>query len=304
MSKNQNAIGPRILMPEDRTYPPLLRHVIKKPEKLYYSGIDLNPKDVYIGVVGTRHPSKYGEHMAEKFSRELAEYGFVIVSGLAYGIDAIAHRAAITYHPEKRTVAVLGSGLNHIVPACNRELAKQIQKTGTILSEYKPDTPPHKGMFPQRNRIIAGMSLATLVIEAPEKSGALITARMALEYDRDVFTIPANITQESSRGTNLLIRNTKAFPITSTQDMMQILAPRLPDSFQRYTGDGINLRLPLPHLSEDENTIYELVQKSTITQEEIRNLTKFPSAKISSTLSILELKGLIQISGAYIVTTR
>lgn len=286
-----------------KQYPPLLRALIKKPKKLFYAGLVLNPKDIYIAIVGTRHPSAYGKQMAQKFASELASMGFVIVSGLAYGIDGIAHEAALNHHPQKKTIGVLGSGLNHIVPFCNRPLAAQIINTGTLLTEYTADTAPHKGMFPARNRIIAGMSLATIVIEAPVKSGALITARFASELNREVFTLPANITQESSLGSNALIRDSKAHPIINIADFLNILEPHLPAIFQNVE-EGKQLALPIPNLSEDEIAIYSLVKNNTLSRDEVISLSNLPASKISTILSMMELKGIIQISGSYIFTTR
>lgn len=285
-------------------YPPLLRSIYKAPGKLFFSGQLLDPADIYIAIVGTRHPSPYGEAMAQQFARELARHGFVIVSGLAYGIDAIAHEAALEHHPHKKTIAVMASGLAHIVPHSNRCLAHRITATGTLLTEYEADTPPHKGMFPARNRIIAGMSLATLVIEAPQKSGALITANRALLFNREVFTIPANLTQESSLGTNALIRDGLAHPVLCTRDILDILEPKLPPSMRSQVADKGQVRLPLQHLSEEESLVYEAVKHSATTQDAIHQATRLSFGKIAGITSVLELKGLVQLSGPYILTTR
>lgn len=287
-------------------YPPLLDKIYYPPARLFCQGAKLHPQDSYFAIVGTRHPSIYGQQMAREFSFALAQRGFIIVSGLAYGIDAIAHEAALD--AGGRTIAVLGAGLDHLSPPCNRELAKQIEKNGTLLTEYEGSVPPHQSNFPKRNRIIAGMCCATLVIEAPERSGALITARLALEENREVFALPANITQESSRGSNQLIRDGKAFPVTGLSDILENLrVHHLPDRNSQRTPQQILLPLseiPLPHLNEMESKIYHLLKKSSLTTDQLILETQLPASKISTLLSLLEIKGLIHLSGPYVLVTR
>ena len=205
----------------DKLFPPLLKQTPDPPKCLFCLGQPLNPSDKYFAIVGTRRPSPYGKQMAEDFAFTLAKSGFTIVSGLAYGIDAIAHEAAL--ETGQKTIAVLGAGLNHITPHCNLDLAKRISNNGSIITEYEHDISPQAFTFPQRNRIIAGMSIATLVIEAPERSGALITARHALTYNRDIFALPGNINQDTSKGGNCLIRDSKAFLVTCVQDIFDFM---------------------------------------------------------------------------------
>lgn len=286
----------QLIWQNDPLYPPLLQKIHSAPKRLFWLGQELNPSDRYFAIVGTRHPTPYGKEMAEKFSFALASRGFVIVSGLAYGIDGIAHEAALA--AKGRTIAVLGSGLNHIVPTCNIPLSKRIQNAGTLITEYEADFSPHKGTFPRRNRIIAGMSFATLVIEAPEKSGALITARLALEYNREVFALPGNITQETSRGTNQLIRDGKAFPVSSIQDIFD--AMELNTSYTLLPA----MKNPHPALSESEEKIYSLAKNAPLTVDAIVSRTNLPASQVGTLLSLLELKGLIKISGAYVLITR
>lgn len=280
-----------IIYRTDPLFPPLLKEIADPPQRLFIAGQPLNPRDRYFAIVGTRHPTPYGIQMAEIFAGVLARAGFVIVSGLAYGIDGTAHQAALDVGG--RTIAVLGSGLNHITPYSNRPLAKEIQKTGTIITEYAPDEPPHKGTFPKRNRIIAGMSVGTLVIEAPQKSGALITARLALEYDHDVFAIPGNITQETSSGTNRLIRDNNAFAVTCPEDIFEYLgmAPEK-SAFVKNC------------LSTDENTVYDLLKKSSLSVDQLVSETRLPTPRIIEILSRLELKKLITVIGAHAFVTR
>lgn len=280
-----------IIYRTDPLFPPLLKEIADPPQRLFYAGQELNPRDRYFAIVGTRHPTPYGIQMAEAFAAILARAGFVIVSGLAYGIDGTAHQAALDVGG--RTIAVLGSGLNCITPYSNRPLAKEIQKTGAIITEYAPDEPPHKGTFPRRNRIIAGMSMATLVIEAPQKSGALITARLALEYNHDVLAIPGNITQETSRGTNRLIRDNNAFAVTCPEDIFEYLGMAPEKSPLMKNG-----------LSDQENTIYALIKKSSLSVDQLVTETNLPTPRIIEILSRLELKSLITIIGAHAFVTR
>lgn len=275
----------------DLLFPPLLKEIADPPQRLFYAGQKLNPHDRYFAIVGTRHPTPYGIQMAEAFAAVLARAGFVIVSGLAYGIDKTAHQAALDVGG--RTIAILGSGLSHITPYSNRPLAKEIQKTGTILTEYENNEPPHKGTFPRRNRIIAGMSIATLVIEAPQKSGALITARLALEYNHDVFAIPGNITQETSRGTNRLIRDNNAFAVTCPEDIFEYLGMSAEKSSFAEN-----------YLSGDENIVYELLKKSSLSVDQLIAETNLPTPRIIEILSRLELKSFITVVGAHAFVTR
>lgn len=284
------------LLKNNAGYPPLLNEVGDSPDCLFARGQPLNPNEKYFAVVGTRHPSPYGVRIAEDFTTQLVQYGFVIVSGLAYGIDTIAHEAALS--AGGRTIAILGSGLNHIGPVSNYRLAQRIEKDGCILTEYPPQEPAYKEHFPARNRIIAGMSLATLVIEAPERSGALITARFALEYNRSVFAIPGNITQETSKGANMLIRDSKAHPALSVNDMLEYMNINVGDSSQK------SKQALLPILSPDEELIYKLLKRYRSSIDTIAQETGLPIAYINRTLSLLELKGLVKTHGSYSEITR
>ena len=187
----------------EEDFPPLLKEIKNAPIFLLYKG-DLKG-DKFIGIVGTRKPSSYGIKMAEFFSKELVKYGFIVVSGLAYGIDTYAHRGAI--EGGGKTFAVLGSSLDHIYPSGNLKLAEKIIENGAIISEYPLGTKPARYTFPQRNRIISGICQGVLIIEAGEKSGALITASFAANEGRDVFAIPGRLTDERSVGTNKLIKD-------------------------------------------------------------------------------------------------
>lgn len=282
------------VLKNDLSYPPLLHKISDPPAKLFALGQALNPHDRYLAVVGTRRPSRYGMQMAEEFAGALAAAGLVIVSGLAYGIDGTAHRAALK--AGGKTLAVLGGGLHHITPRAHVSLAREIQKTGTLLTEYPPDLSPHKGTFPRRNRIIAGMCCATLVIEAPEISGALITARLALEANREVFVLPANITQEASRGSNRLICEGAAFPVTSTRDILRNLgmeqSPQAPQEAKN------------PPLPQDEAILLALLKNAPLTLDQLIKESGLPAGRCTALVSLLELKDRVETFGAYVCMTR
>ena len=213
---------------EDKNYPKLLKEIYAPPPLLYIKGT-IEPKDDFsIGIVGTRKLSSYGREITPLITFDLAQAGLTIVSGLAKGIDTLAHQATIK--AKKRTIAVLGSGLDKksIYPAINKRLAEEISQNGAVISEYPINTEPLIQHFPQRNRIISGLSLGILVIEAPEKSGALITAKDALEQNRDVFAIPGHILSNNSLGTNNLIK-LGAKLVSHANDILEEL--NLPNTF-------------------------------------------------------------------------
>jgi DNA processing protein len=302
------------ILKNDPLYPPLLREIHGAPDRLFCLGQKLSDKDCYFAIVGTRHASQYGKQMTEDFSAYLAARGFVIVSGLAYGIEAIAHWAALK--AGGKTIAVLAAGLENITPPCNRLLAEKIQESGCLITEYEHSFKPYKGTFPQRNRIIAGMSMATLVIEAPERSGALITARLALEYNREVFALPGNITQDTCKGTNCLIRDCKAFPVTCVQDIIE----QLEIKFAEKEGEAKSGKMPggknLNRLTQSnifdvaaglnvkERRIFEALKNSPQTTGTLMSETKLPAPEILSAISMLELKGLVKTNGSYVFVTR
>lgn len=201
-------------------YPLNLKQIPDPPAVLYIRGkIPTNLK--YVSVVGTRKPSSYGRYVVENLVRPLAKNGVCIVSGLATGIDAIAHQIAI--EEDSFTVAVLGSGVDVVYPPENKRLYEKIVEHGCVISELPPGTKPSKYTFPARNRIIAGLSFATFVVEAPEKSGSLITANLAFEYSRVVITVPANINLPSAAGNNILIKENIALPVVSFEDIISNL---------------------------------------------------------------------------------
>ncbi len=199
----------------DEDYPPILKEIDSPPMFFYYRG-KLEPRAERIGIVGTRDNTAYGQKVAMELGEELAAAGLTVVSGAARGIDTFAHRGALK---TGRTVAVLGCGINFIFPRENKKLFEQIAETGVVLSEFPPQLPPNQGTFPTRNRIIAGLCRGVIVVEANEKSGALITSTYAGDYGRDVFAIPGQIYAEKSKGCNELIRD-GATLIKNAQDVL------------------------------------------------------------------------------------
>jgi len=277
-----------IIIIDDNNYPKLLSEIYYPPQLLYYKGRILK-EEFSIAIVGTRKFTIYGKQIAEEFSSNLANNNLTIISGLAIGIDAIAHDSAIK--AGARTIAVLGSGLDkkNIYPSSNRYLAEKIVASGgAIISEFPIGTPPLKHHFPQRNRIIAGLSLGVLVVEAAEKSGALITARFALEQNREVFAIPGNIKSLYSFGPNNLIKQ-GAIPVTSPKDILNALDL---GEIKNY----ISNKKIIPETKE-ENMIYTNLNYEPKHIDELIKLTGLNTSVINSTLTIMEMKGIVKNLG-------
>jgi DNA processing protein len=272
----------------DTDYPALLKELHEPPQKLYYVGNLDTLKKTCISVVGTRSYTDYGEFMTNKIIEELAILDIAIVSGLAKGIDAIAHKAALENNIP--TIAVLGNGLKNIYPTVNLGLAQKIIQNGLLLSEYEPEIVPLKYNFPQRNRIVSGLSIATIVVEAPEKSGALITARLALEQGREIFVVPGDADRKNSKGIIQLIQSSGAYPICCGEDVIEVL------KIQPHLFPPVKAENPptLYKFTPEEAQIFNSMQKRRpTTLEQIAKKTTLVTEKILSTLSILEIKGLI-----------
>ena len=203
-------------------YPRRLEDLPDAPPVLFVRGAVTSDDELAVAIVGTRHATTYGLKQAERFGYALARAGITVVSGLARGIDSAAHEGAL--NGGGRTIAVLGSGLGQIYPSEHKGLADAIAADGAVISEYAPDAKPRGGMFPQRNRLISGLCLGTLVIEAPDRSGALITARLAGEQNREVFALPGPVTSRASRGCNQLIRD-GATLVQTVDDVLEQLGP-------------------------------------------------------------------------------
>jgi DNA processing protein len=289
----------KILTISNAKYPALLKEIYNPPRTLFYRGELKTLEKTCISIVGTRKYSDYGEMMTQKIVEELAVLDIAIVSGLAKGIDTIAHKAAL--QNKLPTIAVLGSGINNIYPAENLKLSKEIEKNGLILSEYEDLREPLPLHFPQRNRIVSGLSIATIVIEAPEKSGALITAKLALDQGREIFVVPGDIDRENTEGILRLLQNGGAYPISSGKDVIDVLR-RQPHlfkmDFSKSTKPTKNTKkeLPTPDYKltpEQEKIFLSLPRRRKIGLEQIQKKTALPPEKILAALSILEIQGLI-----------
>jgi DNA processing protein len=247
-----------------------------------------------VSVVGARKPSPYGRAVAERLARDLASRGLVIVSGLARGVDSIAHWGALE---GGKTVAVLGSGLENIYPRENRALFEKIIEQGAVVSEFPPKSPPLGFHFPLRNRIISGLSYAVVVVEATKKSGSLISARLALEQNREVMAVPGNITSELSLGTNLLIQ-AGAKLVESWEDVVEELPSPLKEQLLNQKEEEMEER---PSMSEQEKRVFEHLKPDSLTHvDELVDETEFSVSETLSFLLNLELKGLIyQRPGKY-----
>jgi len=286
--------GYSLLTLEDVEYPAYLREIFDPPGVLYCAG-DLEAlQGPAVAIVGTRTPSPYGRAVAEKLAEDLASRGVVIVSGLALGIDSIAHWGALK---GGRTVAVLGSGLDNIYPRQNRKLFQKIAENGAVVSEFPLDAPPFAAHFPRRNRIISGLVQAVIVVEAAAKSGSLITARMALEQNREVMAVPGNVTSDMSKGTNGLIK-TGAKLVEGWEDVAEELPSPLRE---KLLGQRTGETQPLPLMTEQEAEIYRLLKTDELTHiDELLDTITCSVSELLALLLNLEIKGLIlQSPGKY-----
>jgi DNA processing protein len=270
----------------DEEYPARLKRIYDPPAFLFYKG-DLNALDGNaIGIVGTRNPSSYGKLITERFSRELVEQNFTIISGFARGIDTIAHTSALKSNGT--TIAVLGNGLDTVYPAENKKIMEQFLKQGVILTEYPMGTLPDGGNFPKRNRIISGLSVGILVTEAGSKSGALITALYAVDQNREVFAVPGPITSGRSSGTNKLIKE-GAKLVQSVDDILSELDKQLNLSFSQTVK-----QVELPELTGNLKTIFETLGDEPIHVDQLAFKADLSPAETLSGLLTLELMGLIR----------
>jgi len=278
--------GVRIVCLEEEEYPAFLKEIANPPPFLYVKGSFI-PEDRYaVAIVGTRNPTHYGTTQAEEIASQLARMGFTIVSGFARGIDTAGHRGAV--QAGGRTIAVLGSGIDVPYPAENRHIVEKIASSGAVISEFPPGTPPDRQNFPQRNRIISGLSLGVLVVEAAKDSGSLITAALALEQGKEVFSIPGNITSANSRGTNELIKN-GAKVVTGADDILEELAPVLKGFLKKPAGEK-----PMPELSAGERRIVAVLGPEPRHVDEVAREIGMSAPDILTHLLSLELKGVLK----------
>lgn len=300
--------NPLFWTPSDPEYPQLLLEIPSFPSLLYYTGTfkkeENEGKTPLIGIVGTRQPTQHGRKWTYKISATLAKHGFVVVSGLATGIDSIAHRGCLD--AGGRTIAVLGNGLDIVYPSSNRKLYQEITEKGLILSEYPAGVQPDRKNFPARNRIVAGLCRAILVMEAPEKSGALITARLANEFGRDIYSLPNSPDSLQSRGCLRLIHNGAEMIITEHELLSMLGAiPKLDQGQQLSIFDSeiqstttptpttSTVISPPPKLDPPLSTVFDVITNEAIAFDIIVEKSKLTAGEVSGILLQLELDGLI-----------
>jgi DNA processing protein len=280
--------GYRLLILGDSDYPPLLSAIADPPIALTVCGELLREDALGLSIVGSRRATPYGRDTARRLSRDLASSGLTIVSGLARGIDAAAHEGAL--EASGRTLAVLGSGLEEVYPREHRRLADRIAERGAILSELDLDEPPLARNFPRRNRIITGLSLGTLVVEAAEKSGSLISARLALEQDREVFAVPGPVSSPSSEGVHALLRD-GARLVTRAEDVLEELREEVREALKHRATEQ---RLPeSENLDSEEQALLKLLRAhhDALDLDSILDALALPVGRALAALSRLEVKG-------------
>ena len=269
----------------ESAFPQALKSEAYLPAILFKKGnIDFNAQPA-VSIVGTRKPSNYGKQQAVRFATYLAKKGINVVSGLAYGIDIEVHKAVLAVNGI--TTAVLGHGLDRIYPEAHSQIASQITENGALLSEYFYGSKPEAANFPHRNRIIAGMSKATIVIESGKKGGAIITAEYAFEQNREVYAVPGNLTSSTSDGCNHLIKDNIAKLITDPEEIFTDL------NFETDSQSQLSINQSYDSLSEIEQSIIHCIQKNGVTFDEIATDTQMEMGALMTTLLELELKGII-----------
>ena len=265
---------------KDDVYPECLKEISNPPLKLYYKGnLDLLKEERLIAVVGTRNPSSYGKLCCEYMVKKMSRANITIVSGFAKGIDSIAHKTSLL--TDGKTIAVIASGLDIVYPASNLSLYREIEEKGLILSEYEAGVKPFKSNFPQRNRIIAGLSRGTIVVESKDRGGSLITADLALEFNRDVYAVPGDVFSEYSKGCNNLIRDARAKSLSNINELLEDYSWNIEEKNEnnKYTKNQI---LILNSLSSEKNLDNILIE------------TKIEQTEILAELMALEIMGVIK----------
>ena len=265
---------------KDDVYPECLKEISNPPLKLYYKGnLDLLKDERLIAVVGTRNPSSYGKLCCEYMVKKMSRANITIVSGFAKGIDSIAHKTSLL--TDGKTIAVIASGLDIVYPASNLSLYREIEEKGLILSEYEAGVKPFKSNFPQRNRIIAGLSRGTIVVESKDRGGSLITADLALEFNRDVYAVPGDVFSEYSKGCNNLIRDARAKSLSNINELLEDYSWNIEEKNEnnKYTKNQL---LILNSLSSEKNLDNILIE------------TKIEQTEILAELMALEIMGVIK----------
>lgn len=275
-----------VLTWDDPDYPRRLKEIDQPPPVLYVRGALIEADEWAVALVGTRRVTTYGRQVTEQLATALAQNGVTVVSGLARGTDSIAHQTAL--NAGGRTIAVLGSGVDNLYPPENRRLAEEIMQRGAVISDYALGTQPEAANFPPRNRIISGLSMAVVVVEASRQSGALITAEFAVEQGREVFAVPGSIFAPQSHGTNRLIQQ-GARPMLTPQDVLEML------DLGRVAQQR-EARAVLP-ANETEAHILTLIRNEALHVDEISVQAQLPVKEITATLTLMELKGMVRQMG-------
>ena len=290
------AVGAELVSPWDARFPNRLREIYDPPGFLWMRGTLPEANTPRVTVVGTRRCSDYGRAQAHHFAAELARRGFTVVSGLAYGIDAAAHKGALD--AGGRTVAVLGSGVGRIYPPKHTDLAERIVESGALLSEYAVDAEPDAPNFPERNRILSGLSLGTLVVESYAEGGALITARLALEQNREVFAVPGNVTKDSSRGTNRLIQRGHAKLVMALEDLLGELPDVTVEAPEEVDADTVSGASPAEDLSGEKKALYDALGDAPVHIDALCEDTGLDPSTALVHLLDLEFEGVVrQLAG-------
>ncbi|MEM7591030.1 MAG: DNA-processing protein DprA [Cyanobacteria bacterium P01_A01_bin.83] len=283
--------NPQFWTPSESLYPRLLAEIPSPPPLLYYLG-QVEPREndgskPMIGIVGTREPTEYGKRWTRKITQALVSHGFGIVSGMAAGIDAVAHQSCL--EAQGRTIAVLGTGVDTVYPYSNRQLYQRLLEQGLLVSEYPAQTQPDRNHFPARNRIIAGLCRAVLIMEAPQRSGALITARFANDFGRDVYVLPGSLDNLQSRGC-LALLNSGAHVILGIEPLLEMLGtiPSL-DAMAVVTDEP----KPIPELEPELERVYLLISHESVPIDLIVEQTGLDISEILAVLSQLELMDLV-----------
>jgi DNA processing protein len=276
----------KVLFYNDPDYPKRLKNCVDAPLVLYYKGTaDLNHSRI-VSVVGTRNATAYGRMLCRQLIEALRPYQVVVISGLAYGIDAAAHKESLNF--DIPTVGILGHGLDRIYPAVHKDLTQKMLRNGGLLTEFLPGTKPDKENFPKRNRIIAGISDVTVVVEASLKGGALITAEIANSYNRDVYAFPGRVTDEYSEGCNFLIKTNRAALINHPRYLIYYLGW----NDEKPKKAAIQVELPL-HLNVIEQLILENLRNRAMSIDELGLITNLPQSKLAMVLLTLEMQGMM-----------
>lgn len=276
----------------DDHYPINLKRIYDPPPFLYIKGEIRKEDNRAVAIVGSRRATTYGRLMAERLSKDLASRGITVVSGMARGIDTFSHKGALS--AGGRTIAVLGCGIDIVYPSENKNLRDRIIESGAVLTEFPLSTQPEAVNFPSRNRIISGLSLGVVIIEATSDSGSLITASTALDQGRDVFAVPGNITSKLSQGTNKLIKK-GAKLVESVDDILEDILPQMGTKRENHN-------IPRPQLTPEEEVIYSLLSHEPKHIDIISRESKLASKRVLSILLVMEMKGAIkQLPGKFFV---